>query len=225
MSACARPDGAAHADLARPLEHRGQHDVHDADAADQQRDAGDAAHHDVEQALRLPALLEQRLGHHQLVVVGAAVQARRAGRGSRRGRRVRLVSASARTTISSSGERPADRGRTCAARWSPGGRSRAPCPGMRTPSKVRGRPPGGQHADDLEPDVVDLDVAAERRAVAEEVAPHAGADHGTPGRAAPRRAGRGSGPRPSAQVRQLALAVGDAVDAGASVLVPAASTL
>ena len=68
-------DGAADADLARPLEHRGQHDVHDPDAADEQRDAGDRAHDDVEDALRLPALLEQRLGHHDLVVVGAAVQA------------------------------------------------------------------------------------------------------------------------------------------------------
>ena len=61
-------DGAAHADLARPLEHGGQHDVHDADAAHEQRDAGDAAHDHVEQPLRLPALLEQLLGHDQLVV-------------------------------------------------------------------------------------------------------------------------------------------------------------
>jgi hypothetical protein len=35
----------------------------------------------------------------------------------------------------------------------------------------------GEHADDLAPDVVDLDVLAERRIGAEQIAPHAGADH------------------------------------------------
>ena len=34
-------DGLAHADLARPLDDRNEHDVHDADAADEQRQAGD----------------------------------------------------------------------------------------------------------------------------------------------------------------------------------------
>ena len=57
----ARAHGAPHADLARPLEHGRQHDVHDPDPAHEQRDAGDRAHHDVEQALRASALLEQRL--------------------------------------------------------------------------------------------------------------------------------------------------------------------
>ena len=38
----ARADRQAQADLARPLGHRHQHDVHDADAADQQRHRGDA---------------------------------------------------------------------------------------------------------------------------------------------------------------------------------------
>ena len=75
MSLAARADGPADADLARPLEHRGQHDVHDADAAHQQRDAGDGAHDDVEQALGLAALRQQRLGHDDLVVVDAAVDA------------------------------------------------------------------------------------------------------------------------------------------------------
>ena len=70
-----RADRAAHADLARALEHRREHDVHDADAADEQRDAGDGAHDDVEEALGLPALLEERLGHDDLVVDDAAVQA------------------------------------------------------------------------------------------------------------------------------------------------------
>ena len=41
-------DGFAHADLARALGDRHQHDVHDADAAHQQGDAGDAAQQDVE---------------------------------------------------------------------------------------------------------------------------------------------------------------------------------
>ena len=34
-------DGLADADLARPLGHRDEHDVHDADAADEQRQPGD----------------------------------------------------------------------------------------------------------------------------------------------------------------------------------------
>ena len=41
-----RADGLADADLARPLRHGHEHDVHDADAADEQRDADDAAHDD-----------------------------------------------------------------------------------------------------------------------------------------------------------------------------------
>ena len=36
-----RADGQADADLARPLGHGDEHDVHDADAADEQADAGD----------------------------------------------------------------------------------------------------------------------------------------------------------------------------------------
>jgi hypothetical protein len=40
-----------------------------------QGDAGDAAHHDVEQALGAAALLQQRLGHDQVEVVGAGVHA------------------------------------------------------------------------------------------------------------------------------------------------------
>ncbi len=35
--ALGRPDGHAHADLARPLGHRNQHDVHDSDSAYEQR--------------------------------------------------------------------------------------------------------------------------------------------------------------------------------------------
>ena len=40
--AAARADGLADADLARPLADRDQHDVHDPDAADDERDRGDA---------------------------------------------------------------------------------------------------------------------------------------------------------------------------------------
>ena len=38
-----RADGEADADFARPFGHAHEHDVHDADAADDQRDAGDRA--------------------------------------------------------------------------------------------------------------------------------------------------------------------------------------
>ena len=43
MSRAAGADGQADADLARPLGDRDEHDVHDADAADEQRNAGDRA--------------------------------------------------------------------------------------------------------------------------------------------------------------------------------------
>ena len=45
--------GPADADLAGPLGHRRQHDVHDADAADQERDRGDGSQDDAELAGRL----------------------------------------------------------------------------------------------------------------------------------------------------------------------------
>ncbi len=44
----ARTDGAANADFARALENAGQHDVHDADAADQKGNGGDRNHDGVE---------------------------------------------------------------------------------------------------------------------------------------------------------------------------------
>src|SRR5512146_2709914 len=49
----------ADADLLRPLEDRRQHDVHDPDAADEERDPRDARHHDREESLRPAALLEE----------------------------------------------------------------------------------------------------------------------------------------------------------------------
>ncbi|WP_454259411.1 hypothetical protein [Pseudoxanthomonas mexicana] len=62
------PSARQQADLAAPLQHVGQHDVHDADAADQQTHARDRTHHDLEDALGLLVLLEQLLRHDQLVV-------------------------------------------------------------------------------------------------------------------------------------------------------------
>ena len=67
----ARADREAHADLARPLGHRHEHDVHDADAADDERHRGDAG----EQRGEHPGdRLEQRLdlariAHGEVVVV------------------------------------------------------------------------------------------------------------------------------------------------------------
>src|SRR5258706_2480578 len=45
-----RADGDTHADLPRPLRDRDQHDVHDADAADQERDRGNRDEKDGERA-------------------------------------------------------------------------------------------------------------------------------------------------------------------------------
>ncbi len=65
-----RPQRHADADLARPLGHRDEHDVHHADAADEQRQEGDADHHHVEAAGDLVVEPEQGLvGHRREVVV------------------------------------------------------------------------------------------------------------------------------------------------------------
>ena len=45
------PDGAPHPDFADALEHRRQHDVHDADAPDDERDRRDCPEDDVEDRL------------------------------------------------------------------------------------------------------------------------------------------------------------------------------
>ena len=60
------PQGAANADLPGPLGDRGEHDVHDADAADQERDGGDRAQDDAELASRL--LGRQRAGRKGTVI-------------------------------------------------------------------------------------------------------------------------------------------------------------
>ena len=100
----ARADRAADADLARLLEHRREHDVHDADAADEQRDAGDQAHHEVEQLLGLLAVLEQRLGHDDVVVVARRRAGDRAACRSTAPVSPAGALASRRTTISPSGD-------------------------------------------------------------------------------------------------------------------------
>ena len=70
-STVARADRQAQADLARPLGHRHQHDVHDADAADEQRHRGDArqqvGHRRRGRRQHARHLLERP--HHEVVVV------------------------------------------------------------------------------------------------------------------------------------------------------------
>src|SRR6266508_3400641 len=66
-------DGAADADLARTFQYCGEHDVHDPDAAYQQRNAGDADHDDVEDELGAAALFQQSGGHHHGEVAGVLV--------------------------------------------------------------------------------------------------------------------------------------------------------
>src|SRR5688572_103588 len=59
---------APHADLLDALQHRREHDVHDPDAADDQRDRRDGAEHDVEDRLGALLLLQQQLGYGDLEV-------------------------------------------------------------------------------------------------------------------------------------------------------------
>ena len=53
------PHGAAHANLASALENGRQHDIHDADAADKQRDGSDGHHDGVEKLLSALLLGEE----------------------------------------------------------------------------------------------------------------------------------------------------------------------
>src|SRR6185295_6313011 len=66
---------APHADLTSAFENARKHDVHDPDAAHQQRDSGDATHHDVEDSLSLLILFEQFARHDYREVLGLAVHA------------------------------------------------------------------------------------------------------------------------------------------------------
>jgi hypothetical protein len=58
------PQRAADSDLTSPLGDGRQHDVHNPDAADQQRDRGDQAHHQHEHQPRDASLFQKFLGHH-----------------------------------------------------------------------------------------------------------------------------------------------------------------
>ena len=71
MSPAARADRHAQADFADALGHRHQHDVHDADAADDQRDAGDRAEQQRHQPRRLRARGDHfgDVAHGEIVVV------------------------------------------------------------------------------------------------------------------------------------------------------------
>src|SRR5205807_5666196 len=62
------PHSAPHTDFADALEHGGQHDVHDSDAAHDQRNRRDRAQHDVEDRFGAPLLLEEQLGHRDLEI-------------------------------------------------------------------------------------------------------------------------------------------------------------
>ena len=69
-----RPEGLAQPDFPRALRNGHQHDVHDPDPADQQRDAGDHPQEDGQQAGdRAEALQQTRLGHHQEIIFIAEV--------------------------------------------------------------------------------------------------------------------------------------------------------
>ena len=67
------PDGASDADLARALGDAGEHDVHDADAADEQRDARHGTEDKVVGELCLARVFEQFVGHDDVHVRHARV--------------------------------------------------------------------------------------------------------------------------------------------------------
>ena len=73
MSRAVAPTTRRRPDLARPLENRRQHDVHYADAADEEREHRHAAHHHVEGPLRADALIQQVARHHDVERGGAPV--------------------------------------------------------------------------------------------------------------------------------------------------------
>ena len=76
MSRLPRARRHAHADLARPLRDRDEHDVHDADAADEQRDAADRGEQQAELVLRSGDRLEQLGAVDDSEVLDTAVQRR-----------------------------------------------------------------------------------------------------------------------------------------------------
>ena len=69
IAPCLAPHGAAHADFEGAFDDRHQHDVHHADAADEQGEGGDAGRHDVEGLMRALPLGEELAGHDDVDVV------------------------------------------------------------------------------------------------------------------------------------------------------------
>ena len=144
----ARADGLADADLAGPLADRDQHDVHDPDAADDERDRGDPAEQQGQRAADRRGGLEQ-LGlveDAEVVVVGGrqlvAVAQERGDLGvgrrpcRRRRRRSRRWSARCRRRRSTSARSP-----TGTMTWSSGSWKPVPPLGWRMPMTVNGMPP------------------------------------------------------------------------------------
>ena len=170
-----RAPTARRADLAGSLEHGRQHDVHDADPSDEEGDAGDAPHDDAEEALRATALFEQRLGNDELEVAGAAVDAIDQRPYDLRGRARVCLGVEADDEIVErclqrrSVEFPARRrhGQVDLARRRPELNALE----RRCAAFVL------EHAHHRQPNVVDLEIASQRRSVAEQLAPHAGTDH------------------------------------------------
>jgi hypothetical protein len=76
MSFCVAPIGAPHTDLARALEHRREHDVHDPDPAHDERDRRDRTEDDVEDRARALLLLQEQFRYGDLEVDHLVVPAR-----------------------------------------------------------------------------------------------------------------------------------------------------
>ena len=173
-----RADRATDADLLRPLENAGEHDVHDADPADQQRDRGDRDHHHLEDPLRAALLRQQLGGHHDAEVPGllvrvveqAADDARGGnglvGRGQLQVDAVDLVPPLALRVLQAEdgrGERRVD--------------DVVAILGRQAARFVLRRELRAGDADDAEPLLVDLHVLAERGLAAEQRRAHALAQH------------------------------------------------
>src|ERR1700694_1666492 len=67
------PKAPPNADLASALENGSQHDVHDADAADEERDGGDGHHDGIEKLLSALLLGEELRGDDDVKVTGVAM--------------------------------------------------------------------------------------------------------------------------------------------------------
>ncbi len=139
MSTRVAPMRAPQADLWRALHHARQHDVHDADAADQQRNRRERHHHDVEDALGALLLGEQLRRNDQRVVAGAAMaglenaaddrgRRRRCRPRCERGRRCRRSRRAASSScLRAAASRPTSARRSGCCGPAPAGRRRSLC--------------------------------------------------------------------------------------------------